>query len=334
MDMDEVVSDTVEAEDADEETDLEEEAQIVNEMEDDKTVFEELKFDAAVEEAPRKRARHGNAWAYLQGQAIHSQSSLSSSAKKILHKLLKKENCLSKSKMSSDGEMSNVLKLVSQANQKLMDKRTVIDESSSKSMRDLEIVKQADQLSYLGSFLAVLEIELKKGSSVPARVLLKRSCLAIPPKDIPASLDSEEMAMAALEFLSSSFNASSSVNNSELKPANLPLIRPVAEENDIKKRSYAKCGEWKFLDDIAFQQKVMALESRFLTNGSSFKYLKRIAFCPPTLEGDGDLDFLLRKGKHKVVVSNYKRKPAGSKAKAATKSNPDEAISLGASSPS
>ena len=215
------------------------------------------------------------AFAYLQGHAWHpTKSSLSGSARTLLQSLLKDEHFLpwdddeeNTTKSRTEKVLSAALDLVSQQQQQQTN-QVVVVHSGLPDSGIVELTREPrregrQRLSYLQSFLSVLQDEMQNGSSggVPARVLLKRCCLTIAPSRVPAALDAEEMAMAALEFLSSTFQPSSSVVPS---PPKLPLIRPVKEENDIKKRCYVPVGTWQ-LDDPIFVAAMNVLEDWFST---------------------------------------------------------------------
>ena len=252
------------------------------------------------------------------------------------------------------------------------------DANKSEPLTDAEIVewtkkrpsqrtsRPLEQLAYLQSFLAVFEQEegtksstksggatgsANSGTGVAARLLLKRCCLAVCPSMVPSALDAEEMAMAALEFLSSTFHSNQDQEDvtALLSPSllfpSLPLIRPIKVENTIKKRVYVRAYDWS-LRDPTFVQSMNALEEVFFNDASSYKWLRRGVFVPPILDdNDGskatdnktigtkkknasnlnlvfsaeERDQLLRKGKHKLLISTApKKKPSQSSSPAAT----------------
>jgi hypothetical protein len=312
------------------------------------------------------------AFAYLQGQLLESSplptttrtNSTNSRrrdddmiltnpmARSILQSLLEKEagghphRRVRRLRMESHDDVVTALAYVQQ--RFYWPKRTVVQ---SMSIDETLQLAKMDQLSFLGSFLMVLQeaeeaaaaaatmiasTRAHSGSSsvsgtasvaaVSALDLIKRCCLAIHPSKIPPLMDAEEMAIAALEFLGS--NSSATATNADGTTTtttttdtttttttallpHLPLIRFVKYEADVRKRFYEKVGTWK-LDDDAMMQQVMALEDVFLSDCTDYRFLRR-GVCGPRMTSTAAEDALYLRGKHKVTNSGSSSSNASNK---------------------
>jgi hypothetical protein len=285
------------------------------------------------ERPPRRKRPKSMSFAYLQGQLLESSplpnntsNDLSSSrddinvlsdatARGILKTLLDEH------RVRLNEPPDDVVTALAYVQQRFyMPKQTVVKSMSID--QTLQLAKM-DQLSFLGSFLMVLEeaeeaaaasattstttasVAPALGSaggaasvSVSALDLIKRCCLAIHPSKIPPLMDAEEMAIAALEFLGSNSTATSANGSSTLLP-DLPLIRFVKYEADVRKRFYEKVGSWKLNDDKVTMQQVTALEDVFLSDCSDYRFLRR-GVCGPRMTSTAAEDALYLRGKHKV----------------------------------
>ncbi|KAL3925298.1 MAG: hypothetical protein SGILL_000504 [Bacillariaceae sp.] len=180
-----------------------------------------------------------------------------------------------------------------------------------------EIVKnaQAGKYSVFKTILSVLENE-KTLEAVPTQMLLSKVCLVVPPRAIPGSMDAKDIVMAALQFLSSSFDPKS---NEMMK---LPLVKAVQRYSDLDKRHYQKSGTWK-LDEID-DDKLFKLEGLYLSSPASWKWLGREAFCP-RLTKDEEATFFLKGTVPESAAGKTKQAPR--KRKATTSPSPSVARS-------
>lgn len=116
-------------------------------------------------------------------------------------------------------------------------------------------------------FFALLKAVDESGTGVTStRQILGRVCPLLQPGSLPGIMDSKDMVLAALHFLSS---------NDETKSDHvlrLPLIRPVQAYGDLEKRNFKKVGDWR-LEDI--KGKLSRMEEVFLSSPSSWKWQKR-----------------------------------------------------------
>jgi hypothetical protein len=133
-----------------------------------------------------------------------------------------------------------------------------------------DILRNASEGKY-SLFKTILRIVDNDEGIVHTKVFLSKACLVVQSSTIPGQMDAKDMVLAALHFLSTTYQPKSR----EL--LELPMIRAVQVYSDLEKRSYQKAGTWK-LDDIEF--KVLKLEGLFLQSPAHWKWLKRESFCP------------------------------------------------------
>jgi hypothetical protein len=283
------------------------------------------------------------AFAYLQGQLLGDQSgAAAASCPEIRRDLMAEpartilQDLLDQHHARLQESPDDVVTALAYVAQRFLPKKTV-----NKSMsidQTLEWAKM-DQLSFLGSFLMVIEEAESEAASVAAQPhlqdgaavvetttktttaavtaldLIKRCCLAINPSKIPPLMDAEEMAIAALEFLGSSTitdnNSSDGSNgNSDTLFPDLPLIRFLKYESDVRKRSYEKVGTWQLNDSM--MQQVAALEEVFLLDCTDYRFLRR-GVCGPRMTSSAAEDALYLRGKHKVTTSSSNSSSATNK---------------------
>jgi hypothetical protein len=183
------------------------------------------------------------------------------------------------------------------------------------SMSDERVMQlaQEGELSFLASLLKVVEEE---GGSITTKFLIKACCLSVEPARAPSVCDAKEMVMAALHFLSQSFEPESHDFPS------LPLIRCVHANPDLEKRSYEQHGDWTTRDP-AFLDQVLRLEQVFY-DSIDYKYLAREHMCPNLPSGR---DLLLLKGSPPAYCMGKSRKAPAPRRKKGD--DPGYAISAG-----
>jgi hypothetical protein len=171
------------------------------------------------------------------------------------------------------------------------------------SMSDERVMQlaQEGELSFLASLLKVIEEE---GGSITTKFLIKACCLSVEPARVPSLCDAKEMVMAALHFLSRSFQP-----EGDTFPA-LPLVRCINEAPDLEKRSYEQCGDWTTREP-AFVDQVLQLEQVFY-NAIDYKYLARENMCPTLPSGR---DLLLLKGSAPAYCMGKTKKGAPTRRK-------------------
>jgi len=242
----------------------------------------------------KRKRRTSAGFSYLRNQLLHSNTSMSSSAKSLLRNLLR-ENDIEVT--GREDEEDDVLTEVPMRAKTI---KTVDETMSDETILQLA---QKGQLCFLGSLLKVVD---ESQGSVSTRHCIKKCCLAIPPGKVPALMDAKEMVMAGLHFLSSEID----MDGTDSLPS-LPLIRPVQMIGDLEKRFYEKVGDWKLQDVM---DKVSALENIFLSDCSKYKLMGREKFCPRLERGE---QLLLLKGNppaaatgkvKKVTVTQRKKK--------------------------
>ena len=193
---------------------------------------------------------------------------------------------------------------------------------------DEEILELArdGKLSLFSSLLGYVE---NSKLPVATKTLLKLYCLAPKPGDLPGAIDTKEMVLAALYFLSSTLEFSS-----EEEVPSLPLIRPITPTADLEKRHYEIAGDWKLVD---IREKVLRLEQIFISSPYSWKWLRRESFCPRLSHKD-ETSFMLKgvippvaSAKKSRGIYNTKRKTVTSTTSTAT--SPTPTVPSAASSP-
>jgi hypothetical protein len=210
----------------------------------------------------RKRRFVGSGFAALYKQSFGSGSTTGDTAKSILTNLLQQNNL----EFGEDEEYSET-----NADELYGSKLTVSrKETVTPGISDEQIISLArdGKLSLFQSLLKGID-----GGSTPVTTkhLIRTCCLTLRPADVPGSIDSKEMILSALYFLSSTFEASAE------HLVSLPLIRPLQEVGDLEKRSYEKSRGWK-LSDIS--DKLLHLEQAFMSSSTSWNWLGRDKFSP------------------------------------------------------
>lgn len=138
-------------------------------------------------------------------------------------------------------------------------------------------------------------LESNPSQPIPSKSILRACCLSIRPGDVPGSLDSKDVVLAALHFLSSEHESSSRERLS------LPLIQSTNENGDLEKRSWEKVDDWA-LEGI--REKLLDLEEVFLKSSSTWEWLRRDLFSPRLPDGDEKSFFL--KGAIPAVAARKK----------------------------
>jgi len=173
---------------------------------------------------------------------------------------------------------------------------TVIDST----MSDETVLHLAahGQISFLGSILAVID-RYSLGCSVSSKHIIKECALTVNPSRTPGLLDAREMVLAALHFLSQTYQPSGvdgdDDNDSDAAMISLPLIRPLSITGDLERRSYEKAGAAWHLDDRMLTQ-VAALEEHFYASETDYRWISRDKFLPVALLAAPDLDDFYLKG--------------------------------------
>ncbi len=192
----------------------------------------------------RKRKFVGSGLAMLRKESLGSESKMGNVAKNILMNLFHQHG------IELDGEMES-------------------DENKFKGI-GLSGKEEPENKSSQGNkslFVALLKVVSESSNSiVSTRQFLSKACLLLQPGCLPGILDSKDMVLAALHFLSSSNETKSD------HVLRLPLIRPVQAYGDLEKRNYKKVGDWKLEDIIV---KLSRMEEIFLSSPSSWKWQKR-----------------------------------------------------------
>ena len=277
--------------------DEDEEAQVVEDPETEDEVEA-----VAKSELPKNRKRpRPSAFAYLQSLVQPDSYEMSGPAQSILKDLLRQEHIqLAEPETDADAALR-------QATARLQSKRVV-----DSGMQDDEILELAkkNEISYLGSFLKA--VEEGKGEPVAARHLCRRCCLAVNPVYVPASMDAEEFALAAMEFLERELET-----NDHPHLPRLPLIQADRPENDIRKRAYVKAYGWSLSDIL---DHVVYLENIFLSDASAYKWLRREAFGPMNMDETAS-DVLFHKGRFRASSSKKKAPSSRKKTKPHTSNN-------------
>lgn len=267
--------------------------------------------------ALKKRKFVGAGFAMLQKESLGPTSKMSKAAKNILVNLLHQNGMDLSPNNDSDGVKGGASTSSNNSTtvaSNILPKRRGVPLPGT---TEDEIVKNAQDGKYsvFKTILSVLENE-KTLEAVPTPILLSKVCLVVPPNTIPGSMDAKDLVMAALQFLSSSFDPKSN------EMMALPLIKAVQRYSDLDKRHYQKSGTWK-LDDID-DNKLMKLEDLYLSSPASWKWLSREFFCP-RLTKDEEATFFLKGTVPESAAGKTKQAPR--KRKAATSPAPSVARS-------
>jgi hypothetical protein len=134
-------------------------------------------------------------------------------------------------------------------------------------------------------FLSILTIIDEETGPVATKYMLRKLSLVVRPADVPPIMDSKDIILSALHFLSSTYEVQSDVLLS------LPLITPTQTYSDMEKRNYEKARDWK-LDDI--KEKLMRMEGLFFKAPTPYRWLPREVLAPSTLFPDEERDFFMK----------------------------------------
>ena len=137
-------------------------------------------------------------------------------------------------------------------------------------------------------FVPLLKVVIESvDSPISTRHILKKVCLLLQPGTLPGNMDSKDMVLAALHFLSSKCETKSD------NLLRLPLIRSEKAYGDLERRNFVKMGDWK-LEDI--EEKLLKMEELFLSSPSSWKWLKRDSFSLSLKLSKADEEAFFMKG--------------------------------------
>mmetsp|Transcript_23696 Transcript_23696/g.65777 ORF Transcript_23696/g.65777 Transcript_23696/m.65777 type:complete len:312 (+) Transcript_23696:137-1072(+) len=224
----------------------------------------------------RKRKFVGSGLAVLREESLGSDSKLGNVAKNILMNLFHQHGIELDGEMESDANKFEGIGL----SDGLLRIRTP---PNNKGTTNTAKKTGPEKKSF---FLPLLKEITESGTgTVSTRQILGKVCLLLQPGTLPGIMDSKDMVLAALHFLSSK----SQTNSSQM--LHLPLIRPLQAYGDLERRNYEKVGDWK-LEDIG--EKILRTEEIFLSSPSSWEWQKRESFSLRLSEADEEA--LLMKG--------------------------------------
>jgi len=227
----------------------------------------------------RKRKFVGSGLALLRKESLGSESKMGNVAKNILMNLFHQHG------IELDGEMESDEKIFKGIG--LSDRPLRVSSLTGKT--ELENVSEHEialetESGNKSLFIALLKsVTDSSAGSISSRQILREVCLLLEPGSLPGILDSKDVVLAALHFLSS---------NNETKSAHvlrLPLIRPLQAYGDLEKRNFEKVGDWR-LEDI--KVKLSRMEEVFLSSPSSWKWQKRESLSLRLSQADEESFFL------------------------------------------
>jgi hypothetical protein len=240
-----------------------------------------------VTQALRKRKFVGTGLALLQKEALGPKSKMSPTAQNILVNLFHQHGMELSNEVLSESALKDNNNTTGQSKRpkiilQISKKRGVPEPGTP----DEEIVKKASEGKYslFKTILSVIENE-KTLDAVPTPLMLAKVCFVVPPSAIPGSMDAKDMVLAALQFLSSTYEAKSK------EMMELPIIKAVQRYSDLEKRYYQKEGTWQ-LEDFDKDGRLLKLEDFFLLSPSSWKWLRREVFCPRLTKAEEATFFL------------------------------------------
>ncbi|MGK3745689.1 MAG: hypothetical protein ACI8RD_007965 [Bacillariaceae sp.] len=223
----------------------------------------------------RKRKFVGSGLAVLR-RDMGSESKIGNLSKNILMNLFHQHGIEVDGELESDANKFKGLGL---------SKGSLHMQTHTSSTDDNPLKLQAENRSF---FVPLLKVVIESvDSPISTRHILKKICLLLQPGTLPGNMDSKDMVLAALHFLSS---------KSETKSDNLlrlPLIRSEKAYGDLERRNFVKVGDWK-LEDI--EEKLLKMEELFLSSPSSWKWLKRDSFSLSLRLSKADEEAFFMKG--------------------------------------
>jgi hypothetical protein len=204
----------------------------------------------------RKRKFVGSGLALLRKESLGSESKLGNVAKNILMNLFHQHGIELDGEMESD---ENKFKGIGLSNPAL---RVLSPTGKTEHAIVLE-TESGNRSLFIGMLKAITE---SSTGTISTRQILGKVCLLLQPGSLPGIMDSKDIVLAALHFLSSNDETKSDL------VLRLPLIRPLQAYGDLEKRAFEKVGDWK-LEDI--KGKILRMEEVFLSSPSSWKWQKR-----------------------------------------------------------
>ena len=161
-----------------------------------------------------------------------------------------------------------------------------VDSTNQAELTETEkIVVRDAQKGKFSLFLSILKIIDDDGGPVPTKFLLRKLSLILRPADVPPIMDSKDIILAALHFLSSTYE----VKSEEF--LSLPLIVAPQMYSDMEKRIYQKATPW---DLKSIKGKLMRMEDLFFRSPTSYKWLPRETLTPSTLFDQEERDFFMK----------------------------------------
>mmetsp|Transcript_19932 Transcript_19932/g.43336 ORF Transcript_19932/g.43336 Transcript_19932/m.43336 type:complete len:312 (-) Transcript_19932:15-950(-) len=260
----------------------------------------------------RKRKFVGSGIAVLREESLGSDSKMGNVAKNILMNLFHQHGIELDGNMESDAKKFKGIGL--------SDGSFRIKTAASNNRLRNTLEKKTSLKTESGDksfFIPLLKAVNESGTrSVSTRQILGKVCLLLQPGTLPGIMDSKDMVLAALHFLSS---------KSESKSGHilqLPLIRPLQAYGDLERRNYEKVGDWK-LEDI--KEKLLKAEEMFLSSPSSWEWQKRESLSLRLSEEDEESLFMKGTVPLCALASTKKVKGEGvKKRKAAVKKTKTE----------
>jgi hypothetical protein len=161
-----------------------------------------------------------------------------------------------------------------------------VDSTNQAELTDSEkkVVNEARKGKF-SLFLSILTIIEEHVDPIPTKYVLRKLSLILRPSDVPPIMDSKDIILAALHFLSSTYECESD------EFLSLPLIVAAQTYSDMEKRNYQKATPWT-LDSI--KDKIMKMEDLFFRSPTSYKWLPREVLTPSTLFADEERDFFMK----------------------------------------
>jgi hypothetical protein len=202
----------------------------------------------------RKRKFVGSGLALLRKESLGSESKMGNVAKNILMNLFHQHGIELDGEMESDENKFKGIGL------------SPTDKTELENLSEYEIALETES-GNKSIFIALLKAVTESSTgTISTRQILGKVCLLLQPGSLPGIMDSKDMVLAALHFLSSNDETKS---NHVLR---LPLIRPLQAYGDLEKRNFEKVGDWRFED---IKAKLLRMEEVFLSSPSSWKWQKR-----------------------------------------------------------
>ena len=251
-------------------------------------------FDRNAMRLLRKRKFVGSGLALLRKESLGCETKLGNAARDIFMNIFHQHGIELDGEIESDGHKFEGIGLSRRSLQLTpLSRKTRLE---NQTQHEAALATEPEKKSIFFELLKV--ITDSSSATISTRRILKKVCVLLQPGSLPGFMDSKDVVLAALHFLSARVEIKSD------RVLRLPLIRPLQTYGDLEKRNFEKVGDWK-LEDI--EEKLSRIEEIFLSSPASWKWQKRESLSLRLPQADEESFFM----KGTVPFCATAKKPKG-----------------------